>query len=176
MKVFITDLEAYNNGHLVGEWHTLPMEENLLAEAIENILQDGRTICEDTHYHEEYFITDYECEYMSIDEYANVTKLNEIAQLMESIDDTGIKAINFLVDNYLVKDIYEAIESYEDLVIIYEDCSMYDIAYDLVQESFDFEKIPANFTNYFDYNAFARDLELEGRYYEIDNSVYEYIG
>jgi len=28
MKIYITDLEAYNNGHLVGEWYTLPISED----------------------------------------------------------------------------------------------------------------------------------------------------
>jgi len=32
MRVFITDLEAYNNGELVGGWYSLPMNEDLLAE------------------------------------------------------------------------------------------------------------------------------------------------
>ena len=176
MKIYITDLEAYNNGHLVGQWYQLPMNEDLLAESIENVLQEGRDLCKDSHFHEEYFITDYECEYMNIDEYANITKLNEISQSMEGVSQEGIKAIHFLLDNYLVKDYSEALETYEDNVIVYEGCSMYDIAYDMVQESFDFVKIPSNFSNYIDYNALARDLEIEGRYYEIDNSVYEYIG
>lgn len=118
MRVFITDLEAYNNGELVGGWYNLPMNEDLLAESIEDVLREGKNICNDTHYHEEYFITDYECDYMEIGEYDNLNKLNEIAEAMEDIDEDGIKAINFLMDNHLVKDIYEAIESYEDSVRI----------------------------------------------------------
>ena len=34
MRVYITDLEAYNNGHLVGAWYQLPMNEDLLVESI----------------------------------------------------------------------------------------------------------------------------------------------
>ncbi len=114
MKVYITDLEAYNNGHLVGAWYQLPMNEDLLAESIENVLQEGKSICEDEHFHEEYFITDYECNYMEIEEYSNLTKLNEIAEAMESIDEDAVKVINFLIENQFVKDIFEAIESYEE--------------------------------------------------------------
>jgi len=38
MKVYLTDLEAYNSGHLVGAWYQLPMNEDLLAKSVENVL------------------------------------------------------------------------------------------------------------------------------------------
>ena len=38
MRVYITDLEAYNNGHLVGSWYELPMSQEELAHAIQNEL------------------------------------------------------------------------------------------------------------------------------------------
>jgi len=176
MRVYITDLEAYNNGHLVGAWYQLPMNEDLLAESIENVLQEGKNICGDSHFHEEYFITDYECDYMEIEEYSNLTKLNEIAEAMVSIDDDGVKAINFLIENQFVKDIFKAIESYEEDVRIYEDSSMEDIAYDLIEECYSFENIPDIITNNIDYEKIGRDLAIEGNYYKIDSDIYEYIG
>ncbi len=176
MKIYITDLEAYNNGHLVGSWYQLPMNEDLLAESIENVLQEGRDTCGDTHFHEEYFITDYECDYMSIDEYSNIDKLNEVAEAMEDIDEDGIKAINFLIENNFVKDIFEAIESYEDSVRIYEDNSMEDIAYDYIQECYNLDDMPSIISNNIDYESIARDMEIEGSYYKIDSDIYEYIG
>ena len=112
MKIYITDLEAYNNGHLVGEWYQLPMSKDLLDKSIESVLKDGGIACGDSHFHEEYFITDYECEYMEIQEYSNLNKLNEIAQAMESIDEDGKKSIKFLLENNFVKDIFEYIEVY----------------------------------------------------------------
>ncbi len=45
MRIYITDLEAYNNGHLVGEWHELPINDDLLAESIENVLNAGKRVC-----------------------------------------------------------------------------------------------------------------------------------
>lgn len=175
MKVFITDLEAYNAGNLVGQWHTLPMNEDLLAEAIENILRDGKNICEDTHHHEEYFITDYECEYISIDEYANIAKLNEIAQMMEELNEDEIKAVSFLMDHYLVTDIYEAIEKYED-VRIHENSSMEDIAYDYIQDCYNLDDMPSIISNNIDYESIAKDMEIEGSFYKVDSDIYEYIG
>ena len=176
MRVYITDLEAYNNGHLVGQWYQLPMNEDLLAESIENVLQKGRDICGDTHFHEEYFITDYECDYMEIEEYSNLTKLNEIAEAMENIDEEGVKAINFLMENNFVKDIFEAIETYEDSVRIYEDSTMEDIAYNFIQECYSLDDIPSIISNNIDYESIARDMEIEGSFYKIDSDIYEYIG
>ena len=175
MNVYITDLASYNNGNLVGEWVTLPLDNEDLKSKINSILELGSKIDGYGETHEEYFITDFECDYYDVDEYENIPKLNEMTELMEGLNDYEKKAVKFLLDNYLVNSFEEALEKYDE-VIIYEDCSMYDIAYDLIQESFDFEKIPANLSNYIDYNALARDLEIEGRYYEVDNAVYEYIG
>ena len=176
MRVYITDLEAYNNGHLVGAWYQLPMNEDLLAESIENILQEGRDICEDTHFHEEYFITDFECEYMTIEEYSPLGKYNHIAEDMEEIDEDVVKAIKFLMENNLVKDIFEAMKTYEDSVRIYENQSMEDIAYDYSQECCDLDDIPSIISNNIDYESIARDMEIEGSYYKVGSDIYEYIG
>jgi len=176
MRVFITDLEAYNNGELVGGWYNLPMDEDLLAESIEDVLREGKNICNDTHYHEEYFITDYECDYMEIGEYDNLNKLNEIAEAMEDIDEDGVKAINFLMDNHLVKDIYEAIESYEDNVRIYEDSTMEDIAYDFIEQCYNLDDIPSIISNNIDYEQIGRELEIGGCFYKVGSDIYEYIG
>ncbi|WP_434580460.1 antirestriction protein ArdA [Sulfurimonas sp. NW15] len=175
MRVYITDLEAYNNGHLVGEWYQLPMSEDLLAESIENVLNEGKEICEDEHFHEEYFIADYECEYMEIDEYANLTKHNEVAEAMEAMSEYEIKIIKFLLDNHIVSDIFEAIEQRDD-VRVYEDQTMEDIAYDLIEECYNLDNIPSIISNNIDYKSIARDLEIEGSYYKFGSDIYEYIG
>jgi hypothetical protein len=41
MRVYITDLEAYNNGYLVGDWYELPMGEEELSTAIAEVLNNG---------------------------------------------------------------------------------------------------------------------------------------
>ena len=176
MRVYITDLEAYNNGHLVGRWITLPMDRDLLAECVEEVLYEGRNTCNDTHHHEEYFITDFECEYMDIEEYSPVNKYNHIAEAMEDIDEDGVKAIKFLMDNNLVKDIFEAIECYEDDVRVYENQTMEDIAYNLIEECYNLADIPNIISNNIDYEAIARDMEIEGSYYRVESDIYEYVG
>jgi len=177
MKVYITDLEAYNNGVLVGRWITLPMDRDLLAECVEDTLNDGRRACKHSHHHEEYIISDFECEYMTtIEEYSPINKYNHIAEAMEDIDEDGVKAVRFLVENNLVKDIFEAIESYEDSVRIYEDSTMEDIAEDFIEECYNLDDIPTIISNNIDYEAIARDMEIEGSYFKVENDIYEYIG
>ncbi len=176
MRVYITDLEAYNNGHLVGRWVTLPMDGDLLAECVEDILKEGKNICEDEHFHEEYFITDFECEYLDIGEYDNLERLNEIAEAMEDIDEDGIKAIKFLLDNNFVSDIFQAIECYEDNVRIYEDSTMEDIAESFIEECYNLDDMPSIIANNIDYASIARDMEIEGSFYFVDGDIYEYIG
>jgi len=176
MKVYITDLEAYNSGHIVGEWYQLPMDKQLLDVMVQELLRAGRIACGDEHYHDEYFITDYECDYMEIEEYTCLEKLNEITEAMEGIDADGQKAIKFLLDNNFVNGIFEAIASYEDCVRIYEDSTMEDIAENYIEECYNLDDMPSIIANNIDYESIASDMEIEGSFYRINGDIYEYIG
>lgn len=69
VSVFLTDLAAYVNGILRGEWVALPTTREELDEAFE------RVTCGQDH---ETFVTDYESEFgVKVDEYENIYKLNE---------------------------------------------------------------------------------------------------
>ncbi len=43
MKIYLTDLQAYNEGHLVGRWITLPLTGFELAQALSEVLNEGET-------------------------------------------------------------------------------------------------------------------------------------
>ena len=175
MRVYITDLEAYNNGHLVGSWYDLPMNEDLLAEAIENELQRGKEICESKHNHEEYFITDYECDYIKIGEYDSLTKLNEIAEKIEKLEEQEQAAIKLMLENGLATDINNAIENIDNFICTGES-KMEDIAYNYLEETGALQNLPENLQNYFDYEAFGRDMEIEGSYYKDNEGIlWEYV-
>jgi hypothetical protein len=100
MKIYITDIESYNQGVgvVVGGWIELPMEENLLAESIENVLQEGKRVCKSEHYHEEIFISDWESEYIKIEEYSNISELNDIAEKMETLNPLDMKKFKALIE------------------------------------------------------------------------------
>jgi hypothetical protein len=95
---------------------------------------------------------------------------------MEDIDEDGVKSIKFLVENNLVKDIFEAIENYEDSVRIYEDSTMEDIAENYIEECYNLDDMPSIIANNIDYESIARDMEIEGSFYRINGDIYEYIG
>jgi len=176
MRIYITDLEAYNNGHLVGSWYELPMSKEELMKAIQNELQKGQQVCEHTHAHEEYFISDFECDYMKIGEYDRLDELNEIAQKMEELDKNEKIAVKMLLENYIVNSIDEAIKNLENMICTGGN-SMEDIAYNYIEESGLLQKIPENLLGYFDYEALGRDMEINGSYFGDDEGIFwEYIG
>ena len=165
MKVYITDLQAYNEGHLVGSWYQLPMNEDLLAESVENELQRGKEICESEQFHEEYFITDYECEYMEVSEYANLDDLNDIAEKMEDLSSYDMKKFKALMSEGY--DFEYSFNNYED-VEIYEETNMNELAEQFVEDGL-FGDIPKSLINYIDYDAIERDLSMD--YTKVENDI-----
>jgi hypothetical protein len=174
MEIYITALAAYNNGYLIGEWVTLPMNDDDLRAKIKEILSTGAKVCGDDQ-HEEIFITDYNCDFMKIGEYADPFQLNEIAEQAENLSEYELKAVKFLLNNYLVKDFNEALEKYED-VIIHQDTTMEDLAYELVNECYGVDSLPSIIANNIDYEKIGREMEMDGNYYEVEGDIYEYLG
>lgn len=174
MEIYITDLAAYNAGHLIGRWIVLPMDSEDLQAKITEILSIGAEVCGNGE-HEEIFITDYECDFMRINEYDSIQTLNEIAEAVEGLDENELKAIRFLMDNNLVNGFKEAIEKYED-VIIHENATMEDLAYEFVNECYNLDSLPSIIANNIDYEAIGREMEMDGRYFEEDGDIYEYLG
>ena len=79
IKIYLTNLGKYNEGELVGEWFTLPIQD--IDDAFEQI-----GIKENTRY-EEYFITDYICDLdLDLNKYGSLDELNSIAELLEGKD------------------------------------------------------------------------------------------
>lgn len=177
LQVYLTDLQSYNEGDLVGRWVQLPEEPSKLSQAISEVFSLGESISGSTN-HEEYFITDYEwvdTALFKVEEYDNLFELNSALQALESLEAYQYKGIAFLLCQGLAKDVYQAIEMIDE-VIIHENQSMVDIAYNLIEECYSLEKVPSLIANHIDYEGIARDLELEGSYYLVENDVYEYVG
>ena len=177
LEIYLTDLQAYNEGYLVGKWIKLPLTPFELNQAISEVLSEGETIS-GTENHEEYFITDWEWynhKFQDIHEYENIYTLNEMLHLLEDKSDYELKAIAFLLSQNIVTDIEDAIAKADD-VIIYENQSMEDVAYDLMQECYQADLLPSIIANNIDYEGIAKELEYDGTYYEVDSDVYQYLG
>ncbi len=178
LKLFITDLHAYNNGFLVGEWITLPLSGKELYMAIQNVLSEGEHLCQSDSTHEEIFITDYEwmgLELFNVGEYDSSWDINDDLGKVSELSPYQQKAVAFLLSEQITYDIDDAIQRSED-VIIHENQRLEDVAYELLQECYELDKLPSIISNNIDYEGVARDLEQDGTYWEIEGDVFEYCG
>lgn len=163
MKIYLTNLGKYNEGELIGEWVELPVSQEELKEVFERI-----GINEE---YEEYFITDYECDFYEIGEYENLDTLNEIAERIEELDENESKVAKALISDlsYTLDEAIDKVNSGD--YRIYSDCdNMTDIAYQVVEECGYLNNVPDNVARYFDYESFGRDLGIEGTYIFLDDS------
>ena len=166
-RVFITNLGKYNEGELVGKWLDLPCED------IESELASfGVSDEPDEHgnYYEEYFITDFENDYgYKVGEYDSLDDLNEIAEELENLDEYEKEVVNAFIENG--SDIEEALDGLRDGdYMVFSNCSdMTDVAYQYIEETGLLNDIPEGLRNYFDYEAYGRDMSFEGTFIFTDN-------
>lgn len=162
MNIYLTNLGKYNEGELIGEWVKLPVSDEELQKVFERI-----GINEE---YEEYFITDYECDFYEIGEYESINTLNEIAEKIDNLDEEQEQVVKVLMSEcgYDLDDAIEKAESGD--YRIYTDCNdMTDVAYAVVEECDYLRNVPETVARYFDYEAFGRDLEIEGSFHFLDN-------
>ena len=99
LRVYLTNLGKYNEGELVGEWVDLPISDDELDEVLKRIgISD--TPDENGNIYEEYFITDYESDIdgLTVDEYESLSRLNDLAEVLEDMDDSDIRIFEAAVE------------------------------------------------------------------------------
>lgn len=183
LKVFITNLGKYNEGVLCGEWLSLPIEEDEFNEVLDKIEichedEEGEEI---KYYdsvgnpYEEFFFTDFETDIdgLEIPEHISIEDLNEMAEEIDNLDEEEQEVLSGLLK--------ECGCSYEEAISIinngeyrvYHNCfDMSEVAEQVVEECGYLDKVPEYLRNYFDYEAFGRDLEIEGSYVYVGGGVY----
>ena len=173
MDIFITDLQAYNEGHLVGKWIQLPLSSFELSQALSEVLTEGESICGSGN-HEELFITDYDAE-IAIGEHDDIHRLNELAEAMEAFDDDDILKLKFLShEGYNERKVIDnGMDSYDVDIYDYRDNKSFTdtfelLAIDFVDEGL-FGEIPKTLEYYIDYEKIARDLRMD--YCEFEPNV-----
>ncbi len=92
---------------------------------------------------------DYECKYELMEAYCEVRSFDEWSDRVKQCG-----------------------ENWDSDIAFYKGQDMYDVAYNLVNEFYDLDKMLGHLASYFDYNAFARDLKFDG-YTETSNGVIE---
>ena len=168
LRVFVTNLGKYNEGELCGEWLDLPATDDEIEELMERIGIDGEE-------YEEFFITDYESDYgIECGEYDNLDDLNALAENLGELDDYQLDIIEALVTEGGY-DVEKALDKVDD-VRVYADCyDMGDVAEQFCDECGILAEIPEHLRYYFDFEAYGRDMELEGEFYYHNGAYYEVI-
>lgn len=163
MNIYLTNLGKYNKGELIGEWVELPVSQEELQEVFKRI-----GINEE---YEEYFITDYECDFYEVGEYENIDTLNEIAERLDELDESESKIVKAMMSEcgYTLDEAIEKVNNSEYMV--YSDCEdMTDVAYQVVENCGYLDNVPETVARYFDYESFGRDLGIEGTYIFTDDN------
>ena len=161
LEAFITNLGRYNEGYLDGAYLKLPAEKEDVQALLKKIHVDGIR-------YEEIFITDYETDvpglYDCLGEYESIDELNHLAHVLQEVEDqhdmdkftaavelgerTGsIKDLINLAQNLDCFEFYPGVTDDETLGRIYVE----------EMEAID---VPEHLLNYFDYEAYGRDMRL----------------
>lgn len=164
LKIYVTNLRKYNEGQIIGEWVSLPHEG--LEEILDKISNNGK---------DELLISDYETDIsnLKISEYDDILQLNEIAEEIDNLSDDEVIALQAYLEQY--NDIEQALEEVrQGNYTIYYDCDdMSDVAYQVVNESGLLDGVPETIKGYFDYEAYGRDIDIEGTFIQVDNNIIE---
>lgn len=161
LNLFVNTWGNYNeNGADGGEWITLPMEADELEERLNSIAEamgDNDP---------EWAIHDYEwtveLELGSVGEMDSIQEWNELCYEVDGLDEYDVKEIAAAIEafGYGFKEAME--RQQRGCFTFYPDQTLEDVAYNLVEECYFTKDTPSIFTNYFNYEAFARDLGHEG--------------
>ena len=161
ISVFLNTWGNYNeNGADGGFWVELPCD---LDKTLERLAEStGEDVDE-----MEVFINDFETEISSLDisENSNISELNDLAEQLESLDKYDLEKLQAILESE-GGSLENALDNMDDY-IYYSNMSLEEVAHEIVNECYD---LPDIAQRYFDYAAFARDLDNNG-YTETENGV-----
>ena len=154
-EAYITNLGKYNEGELVGETLKFPTSPQEVQALLKNIGVDGIR-------YEEFFITSFEGDvlglYDYLTEYENLDELNHLACLLSELPQEELAkfeaALNIGAHTSSVADIINLAQNL-DCFEFYPDIENED---DLGRYFTEDLAIPAELKDYFDYEAYGRDL------------------
>jgi antirestriction protein len=125
--------------------------------------------------YEETFISDYETDIngLSISEYASIDELNELAEELENFDEYELEAFGAMLDAGLATD--EALQKVQDNEYrLYDGCySMAEVAEMYADETGLLSSMPDDLRMYFDFEAYGRDMEINGSFVETESGYIE---
>lgn len=160
MRVYIANLGKYNEGYLVGDWFSFPLDEEEIAERIGLNAE-----------YEEYAVHDTDNFPYEVSEYASIDELNNLYDLISELDDYIIDQLDEFISHYGT---IEELVDHKDDIYFYPDCdSMEDVARYYIDELQTLGEIPPSLSYYIDYEAYGRDLEIGGCFIETSHGMCE---
>lgn len=167
IRIAITNMGAYNEGELRYEWLTLPFTDDELQDALKRIGIDGIE-------YEEYFISDYEAPF-TVGEYDNIDDLNEKAESLAELYEDEAEIIECYIEN-VRDDFEEALDIVRDgEYMIFDDCrNMAEVAEHYLEETGMLHDMDDNLARYFNYEAFGRDMAIEGDFHEYQDGYIQF--
>lgn len=161
LKIFLTNLGKYNEGELVGEWVDLPITRDEMKEVF-NRIGVGKPP------YEEWFITDYESDVTGLTEmlgeYESLNELNYLASHLDELGSYDIDVFEAAIEAGIPNDVSDLIDltnNLDDLSLLEDIQDDEDLGYYYADECGCIE-IPERMQPYFDYEAYGRDIRLEG--------------
>ena len=122
-------------------------------------------------YYEEYAIHDTDNFPMEISEYISIKELNNIYEMVHELPEYIAEALDEFISHY---GSLEEVAEHKDEVYYYPDCDdMTDVAYYYIDELQALGDIPPSLQNYIDYEAYGRDLNIEGTFIETNAGICE---
>jgi antirestriction protein len=148
-KIYVACLAAYNNGMLFGEWIDATQTPNKIYRDIYAML--AKSPIEGA---EEFAIHDFDDFYnLRLEENSSIENVSIYAQFIEQHGALGAAVLE-----YTAKDVQHATEMMEHYHLgEYESAA--DYAQEIIEET---QNIPDHLAYYIDYEAMARDMELNG--------------
>lgn len=160
IKGFLTNLSEYNNGRLVGNWVSFPIDEDELGEELEKIGSP-----------EEYFFTDWELEDIPFDkqtfvEYPDIDSLNELGEELEDLDSWDLEKLDAIWEatGYTIERCLQCMDD----ALYWSGQTIEEVAEELFEESY--PGLPIEVYSYINYEAYGCDLSYDG-YTETENGV-----
>ena len=177
----------YNEGMLVGEWVSLPMDSDALQATI-------RTACKVDAHHEEVgiFDTDFDFDGYQVSQYDSIDSVNALAAAIESADEHQLNAATAYMSMLCDLDALKA----ANIIMNADDIAYYAytvdsplmsdderLGYSLLEDTDTMRKLEdMGIVGYFDFEGYGRDARLSGDvdafedgymvYSEVDDDTY----
>lgn len=165
-EAYITNLGKYAEGQLVGETLKFPTTTEEVQSLLKNIGVDGVR-------YEEFFITAFDGDVMGLydylTEYENLDELNHLAHLISELDSDEIETLEAVLNKG------DHTSSVADIINLVHNLDCYELHPGVTDdetlgriyvEDMEAIDVPEHLLNYFDYEAYGRDIRLneDGHY------------